>query len=402
MVIVAVVAAGFGLVRLVTSLGDSPPAARSSAAAPTATFPAGPTPSGATWPTAADACGGDVYLPELSPDTVQEPTGVRLVVGGKPRVVDLDTGSTDALPGLGYDQFATDVAVKGATSYLVVQDCSSGLIGSVVAVTAGRANTVSSGTVTTLLSGGDRVYGVTWVDGLGAASAAQIDPLDGGPQVRLPDDFDPVGVFGGRVIGVQYPASTGEVQRPSGQVVSVDATTGARDGSAAPLTAGDTKGIVMHAPWLFSAGAECVLGGACSVYRFNLTTGERRLYSFTSPPDFAFSTQTVVSDDGTRLAFQRVSDTNPSGLVTDHPGNPQEIDVLRLGNDGVEVVGGVTLAPKTTAGLVFTADSTRLVVAVSEGSGTVLLVWREGMAQRVRWVVPGAIMDSPSVALDTS
>jgi hypothetical protein len=82
-----------------------------------------------------------------------------------------------------------------------------------------------------------------------------------------------------------------------------------------------------------------------------------------------------------------------------HPGNPNEIVTVDLVSGAVHPVPGVLLWPKSAPGLAFSADSRWLVIALDEGTGVRLLLWRPGLGrpQESAARIPGRVAYSPVV-----
>ena len=112
------------------------------------------------------------------------------------------------------------------------------------------------------------------------------------------------------------------------------------------------------------------------------------------PPGRYPSSGATISDGGRYLAFQLARPGPDPRFEMGHPGGPSDIAVLDLGSGHLTVVPGVELAPKSSAGLAFSAGGEWLVITLNEGSRTRLLVWRPGLdrARESPASLPGKVL----------
>lgn len=347
--------------------------------------------SGRPWPTAAGACGGVRYLPLLTADPLRVRTGVRLQVGGQSvHTVDLDARTVTSTPGLtlSAQRFVAQlVPGSGGSSFALVQPCESTDTSSVLQV--GRDSSH-------LVLASDRHVDALFGDGRGGVWAAEVAdiPTDGpitmvqlpGPgMVRLPAGLTPVAVSGHQLIGLT-PASPDRRSPSSGTLVSYDLASsrlGRRIGRASSFTAG--AGLLL---W---TQEPCTLTAACTVHRYDLATGAQSLARYVLPVE-TLLTGGVLSPDRTQLAFPLAQIYEGPRTDTEGFGPPFDVAVLHLDTGVLDRVPGLKLPPTELPGLTYSARGNWLVIALNDGPGAELVLWRPGLARPLR---PGIRIGEP-------
>jgi hypothetical protein len=324
------------------------------------------TPAHPPWPQVASGCGGSTFVPVVDAEPLRAPTGLHVLVGPRLYRVDVDAGRAKVPAGLPAGAFAGSVVDTGAGTYASLNSCDENGYDSPATVVrlpaGGPAQVVGTGPYGQLLAGGAHPWGVIWQGG--ATGRITLDPLDGGPRLRLPRYFNPLAGSGTLVVGLQY---SGNPDR-AGVLEVLDPGSGAvrvRLGRASSVAVG--SGLVV---W---AAAGC---SRCAVHTYALATGARARLPRTLSIGVGLWGG-AVSPDGRQVAFTRQS-PRPGPYATDHPGNPNEVAVLNLRTGRVQSVGGLLLWSKAAPGLGFSPDGKWLTILLDEGTGTRLLVWRPG------------------------
>lgn len=347
--------------RVAASTAGSPPPS-TSVPQPSPTSPSSP--ALPPWPQVDAACGNTTFVPIVSTEPLRARTGLRLLVGPRLYRVDVDAGRAEVAAGVPAGEFAGSVATTGSGTYAILSRCDASTFGSPVTVVRlpadGPAQVVARGPYAQLLAGGDHPWGVIWP--AESAGPIRLDPLDGGRRLVLPKNFEPLAGYGALIVGQQY---TGNPD-VAGMLEVIDPASGqvrVRLGRADSVTVG--SGLVV---WM-AAGCR-----SCRMYTYDLAGGVRTALPAVFPAQDGLWGG-AISADGAWGAFLRQS-PSPGPYDMGHPGNPNEIVVLNLRTGALRVVPGVLLWNKSSPGLDFSADGTWLVIALDEGSGTRLLVWR--------------------------
>lgn len=385
---VAAVVAGYFLTR-----GDEhrTRTASSSARSSPVVVPTAAPPSQLTlppWPQADGACGSTAFLPLVTAVApLRQPTGLRLVVGDRLSTVDVDARTVMPRRGLPAGSYASAVATAAGRTYALLVTCGAQFADPATVVRLERGGAVQSvghGRYSDLLGGGSHIWAVGWP---GDGAVAVLYSLDGGRAVRLPHNFGPVAASGDLIVGTTPDTVT---TGGSTEVVQLlDPSTGRTVrtlGRASSIGYGD--GILI---W---AGTNC---GRCPVVSYDLATGTRTLLPFTVPGGLQLWSA-VISPDRRFAALVRER-SEPSRYASDHPGNPNEVVLLDLRSGAVHPVPGLVLWTKSFPGLAFSPDSRWLAIAVDEGSGVQLFVWRAGLSAPLESArVRGPVAYSPFIA----
>ncbi len=332
----------------------TPPPAPSSTSHPTALTEA-PTRSSAPalppWPSTAGACGGEVSLPVLSDvGRLSTVTGVRVVVGSTPRLVDVDTGVSTTLPiRLTADELVVQLASDPHGTVALIASCDKA--GGVSMPTRlvrlapdgsryERSVQVPEFSSDSLIPGGDLTWLSRWpmkADGDYSTDAPMqlVGTVAGSSPVRLPNGFIPRSGFRGLIVGNNW-RPDGETNGP---VEVFDVATErivARFGSTDVTYTVDNG----HVVW---ADASCI--GRCAVHVRNLADGTTRTVVARLDPghDLGYG---AISPDGAMAAFLTYDNPPDLHYAIDHPGGPTGIAVLDLTTGRTTDVPGIELPPK--------------------------------------------------------
>jgi hypothetical protein len=376
--VIALVLAAGGLVSyLVSQGGDSPPNAGAHSPVPSASASPPPSPlsSGPVrmtslppWPRRAGACGRTSYLPVVSARPLDRSTGVRVLVSDRLVLVDADTGLTHRLAGLPRGRFASDIATAADGTYALLHSCDgSDEVAQVVRIGGdGAVHPIAHGEFSYLLSGGRHPWGVVFDE---SSEREWLDPLDGSPGQVFPSRFAPIGAFRDSVVGTITQSPTDPNTAYS--IVLLNPRTGRVEGTLG--TAG----------WVSYAQGRVVFTEAgcrhCLLHVRDLATGRERVTRHPLPA-LSIGWGLVMSPDGRSIALVRPG-SRPAPYDMEHPGRPNEIITVDLRSGAVHPVPGVVLWSKSAPGLAFSDDSRWLVIALDEGSGVRLLLWRPGLAK---------------------
>jgi hypothetical protein len=364
--------------------------------------PAFPPSTGRPWPTEPSACGGVAYLPIVSAGRLAERTDIHVRTGGKLlRMVDVDTGrsSTGVLNlTLAPDEFVTQLMPAGSATYALIVHCDYARGSRVLRIgSTGHASTaVANAEIDRLIPGGDGGWGV---DNHGTApdSAVTLIALDGKRSIHLPLGVEPLAVHGNLIVGLQG-RPDGAPSNLADQIVLLDRATGApRSILGSSYSSTISAGLVL---WTERA---CVADHGCVVHSYDLATGRTVTRSYKLPAN-ATLWGGVISDDRRAVAFQLQRDQPDPRYDSGHPAPPSDVATLDLDTGALTVVPGVELAPKTQSGLVFSADSRWLIIALDAGNRTRLLVWRPGLRHPMESPaqLAGQVLAIPAVLNDAS
>lgn len=334
------------------------------------------------WPERDGACGNSAFLPIYTAAPLTERTGLRVLVGDRLHVLDVDTHSVTAVGGLPSDRYVVRVARAGGATYALLMPCT-GALGtrtSVVRLRAdGSAVVIASGRYSDLLGGGDHVWAVTYPDT--SDGPIVLDPLDGTRPVRLPPGVAPIAGSGTMI------AASSPIDDTSMELALFDpATSTVRTRIGAATAFGVSAGVVL---W---RGADC---GPCALHLFDLATGARSQVPGTVGTRLLLW-PAVISPDHRYAAMLRERDT-PGQYEMGHPGNPNEVVVMDLTTGRVLPVPHLVLWAKANPGLTFSPDDRWLAIALDEGSGVRVLLWRPGLSasRELPGAVPGKVAFSP-------
>ena len=383
-VMVAVAGVAFAVLR---PHGSGVPGASGPASpTPTPTASASDTPSTALpsgqqpWPTEAAACGNTADLPLLSTAALHETTGLTLVVGGAGlRLVDVDTGAVHPLTGIapgGHENAqVTDLAASRVGVSALRVTCSDQMVGptggGILSVSTRRRAAVVAlpGHNEALLTAPD----ATWAYSYPANPQDRIllRPVGGGTSVKLPVGFSAFAATSSEFIGTL--SRPGEQASTAGEVV------------AAVSRSDLTKVRTLGRGWVVAATDTFVLtsnqcDGATTRCVLTRTRADGTKQKYPMPPGRLITSNAVLSPDARYLAFQLSRPDPDPRYSAGHPIGPSDLVVLDLILGNLQVVPGVEIAPKSSAGLTFSHNGRWLVITLNEGSSTRLLVWRHGLA----------------------
>jgi hypothetical protein len=289
-----------------------------------------------------------------------------LVGGNRLRAVDFDSSSVTEIGGLGQGEFGDVRAGTLATT----STCAPG--GSrILRLGAGQQTGVagSLGSLEVLLTGG----GGTWV----VSSSPDTDQvggfvrrLDSRHWTRLPVGFSPYAASGDELVGLLEPSQSG----PPSRLVLVSAITGRRladlGQDAQPVATGAGQVV-------WTTGCDPTSDSPCDLHRRWLRTGSTTTYRLPRPA--CCGGLGVVSPDGKLVAFLLERAATDPGYES-HPIPPSDVAVLHLDGSRLEIVPGIELPAKSSAGLAFSQDGRWLAIALDAGPRIRLLAWRSGLA----------------------
>lgn len=335
------------------------------------------------WPTAPGACGDDAQLPIVSSMRPRQPTGIRVLVGGRGlSTVDFDAGSVARTFDTGSRTNVWQI-LPGSPTYVLTSTCGMPPRERLVRLDA-HLHPVAQTALgnRAVLTDGTRLRLASWPEN--ARQHGTLTPLGGGRAVRLPAGFSADAITGGVVVGSFYPGSG------AGSLGLVDAATGrvrTRLGAGQTVAAG--HGLVVWSSCPPSAAGPCVL------YRRAVDATHTTRYRLPRPTGF---TSGVLSPDGREVAFTLERARQDPRYEQGHPIPPADVAVLHLDTGALDVVPGVELPAKSAPALAFSAHSRWLVIALDGGTTTRLLAWRPGLRQPFEsWPVPGRV--APPVAM---
>jgi hypothetical protein len=388
--LVALVAAGaYAAVRANQPGNASAGRSRGTVASPTES------PSPPAWPHGSGACGWTAYKPLMSPQPLTERTGARVLVGGYGvRLVDADAGTARPVTGIPSDQqHVTSELVSAAGAVYALSARCDGTGSRVYRVENGTAHPVAGGSGGFLLAGPTRAWTVTYPDD--PTGRVVLGLLGTGRSLTLPPEADPrADTSAGLVVAVRHrnPISG----RPP-DVVVLDPATGR---PVRGLGAGRT--LAAHGTQILMLLGRCDEGDAvptCTVARVDLRTAQV-LDRYPLPNGRAPVDAGTVSRDGRLVAFQLGRGHPDPRFDQGDPLPPSDVAVLHLDNGRLDIVPGLELAPKTSAGLVFTADGGWLFATVSDGDHAHVLGWHPGLgAPRAVARLSGPVAWAPPVVI---
>ncbi|MDT4940519.1 MAG: hypothetical protein QOJ34_608 [Pseudonocardiales bacterium] len=370
---------------------DTPVAATSALGSTTSTPPIHhPKPTSRRWPTEPAACGSTAELPLVKGAVpIGRGTGISVLVGGTRLArVDFDSGRVTPIPGAGVssDEYAIRF-VGSRPDYALVLNCRGPDVHGPRLLRLTASGSLLPGPprrFDDVLVDGDTSWGLRWAT---AGSSGVLVPLDGGPRVSLPREFNPWFATRGVLVGNLVGADGGP-----GPLVLVDADTGRIQlnlGVGEPLAASD--GILV-----WTTGCEIGVPTPCRVRQRDLTTGRTTDYRLPRSPGFS---PTVISPDHKLLACTLERRQLDPRFVNDHPLPPVDVVVLHLDTGALDIVPGVELPAKTAPAFGFSADGW-LVMALDAGGRTRLLAWRHGMLHPFEApAVPGRSYAPPALAV---
>jgi hypothetical protein len=333
-----------------------------------------PAPVGATAvPTtglAGNSCGGDVEQPLVAPGPRPTGTHLRLLIGDRDlRVVDVDDGSVQVLSVRPDRRSVTQLAAHGRDVIAVLRNtCDPDGFGH------GEVGVVnlSTGNIPSTMPGDEVLPGApTTVVQYGADGNQRVRELGSRTTTILP--------AGWSVLARTRTSYLTAVYQPSGDQPT-PSTLGIGDASTGRLTK------------TFGAGS-AVAGSADRMFWLAGTCPGPRCLLATTTLDGTNTAQRidgsawggVVSPDGTKMAFRKVRTTGQLGA---HPAPPNDIAVLDTTTGRLRVLPGLVLPPKSGTTLVWSPDSTWLVIGADLGTGALVLIWREGMERPARVPIP--------------
>jgi hypothetical protein len=296
-----------------------------------------------------------------------------LVGGYGVRLVDVDTGRQRPVAGIPADARRTvrQLVPAGGVVYALSVACPGGS-GRVYRLENGTAHRVAGAPVDELLAGAARVWAVDYPDAATPASRVVLRPLDGSRSLALSSDAYPVAdTSAGLVVSVSGP-DPGE--RPP-RVLVVDPAT-ARPvrslGVGWPLAADQAHLMLLLGP--------CNMGQAapsCTVARVDVRTGQVR-GRYPLPNGRVPVSTGSLSRNGRQAVFQLARVDPDPRFDPGHLSPPSDIVVLHLDTGRLEIVPGLELAPKTSAGL--TGEGGNWIFAtVSDGDHAHVLAWHSGL-----------------------
>jgi hypothetical protein len=321
---------------------------------------------------------------------VAQRTGIELLVGGAALLaVDFDRGSVTAV-GVRLRSGEYVVGLAGTTTtYAVTGVCTT--IGSSVSrlIRVGADGTSTTvalrGPLDAVLADGPRAWGVRFPDE--QQPAGSLVPLAGGARVPLPTGLRPAAVTGGVVVGQVGSTAGGG----AGSLLLVDAVTGRIRGNLG-------AGVILaaaHGQVLWATGCDPGLPRPCTLHRRLVAGGVTTSFRLPRPPGFAPG---VISPDGKLLAFIEERAGLDPRFASGHPLPPADVAVLHLDTGALHLVPGVEIPAKNPPGLMFSADSSWLVMALNAGTATRLLAWRAGLTAVYETTpIPGLVWGPPAV-----
>jgi len=320
------------------------------------------------WPRRTGACDNTAFLPLVTARPLDRRTGVTALVSDRLVRVDADSGRTSRVAGLPAGRYATDIGTATDGTYALLHSCSAtDELAQVVRIGRdGALHPVAHGEFSFLLSGGRHPWGVV-IDQSG--DREWLDPLDGRPGWVLPARIAPLGAFRDSVIAT----ITKHPQDPHSDyiVVLLDPRTGRVERNLARAS----SVFYGHGRVVFiEPGCR-----RCRLHTVDLATG-RQAVTRRPVPGLALGWGVAVSPDGRSAVFIRAGSA-PAPYDMEHPGTPNQIVTVDLRSGAVHPVPGVVLWSKSMPGLTFSADSRWLVIALDEGTGVRLLLWRPGLAE---------------------
>lgn len=359
---------------LASSESRGSPTPTSNATTSTATTTALP-----PWPTSPGACGNEVPLPLISqPASLAFNTGIRLVAGGTPRTVDVDTGTSDVLPiTLASEEFVTALASDTDGIVALVGTCDPNGPSRILRVSNGGA--VTSRPVPRdgyfpgeLISGGDLVwfslYPLTAAGDFVEDGAIALVPTDGAATpIVLPKGFIPSAGYRNLIVGNQWTAgaqTTGPIQLYDPATRHVVASYGTTRVSYAV-----DNGYLAWTP------EDCA--GRCEVHVVTLADGSSRTITATLLP--GRGVWGTISPKGTLLATVTYDNPPDPRYAIDHPGGPRGVAVLNLSTGNWADVPGLELPPKSAVQLAFAGQQQWLAISLDVGDATKVLLWHPGL-----------------------
>jgi hypothetical protein len=333
----------------------APPRSASAPAAATGRLP--------PWPQREGVCGNTAFLPAVRADPLTTHTGLRLLVGDRLQLLDVDSHRLTQLSGLPAGEYVVATAQAGERQYALLSPCagSGDTRTSVVRIADGSATVLARGHYNDLIGGGSHVWAMSYPDS--ADGQILLDPLDGTGSIRLPTGVAPAAGTGRLIVATSPSAESSYTLATFDPATSTVRT---RIGVATAHAVG--AGVVL---W---RGADC---GPCPLQVFDLATGAR------SQVPGAVGTRlqvgsAVVSPDH-RYAVMLRERARPGPYAMAHPGNPNELVTVDLVTGTIRAVPDLVLWSKAWPGLAFSADGNWLLCALDEGTGVRVLLWRPGL-----------------------
>lgn len=314
-----------------------------------------------------DFCGPVVPSPVINPDNDRSDVDQRVVIN-EGAVVDLATGLTTQ-PAL---RLENERVVSASTAegfrFVQVDGCDTGAAQTRLIRSSQDGLTWSSTDV-----GADGYL----VPGTGAwmASGTDLTSLVTGEVLPIAADFAPIGSDGRWIVGTR-PLATGENRSRLWLL----------DSEGEPVDLGPASSQVLGAGRVFWLTEECAAGAQCLLHWYRYQDGD-----FGEIPlklAFPFSLSSAeVSPDGTQLAVIDVPEQGfaygGEGLII---GQAAAVMVVDLADGTAQALPGISnLAGSEGVGMVYSADSKWLILAVPMLAGLVVAVWQPGMA-RPAWV----------------
>ena len=327
----------------------------------------------------ADTCGTRAPLPQITAASLDEPTGVRLVIGAA-GVIDVDSQSLTRNPiALNDSDRIVQLLTHGGDTFLMVGTCTLSEPVRILKVGAdGSTDEIpvelfGQQTLGSLIVVDEKVWVSVFSQTFNRGEFAMI-PLDGGAQVPIPRNFWAFAGVGRLVVGrtdrlgYEVPDQVQLFDLEKQEVVE---------------TFEHVASVAIGSEAVFWISSTCA--ATCPLNIYNSVTGKSSVADFTVPADFDLN-GAAVSSDGSKVAAvndSRTVDFARDGSITR---TGAHVDVLDIRDGEIDSVPGVELFDKYTGfpRLLFSADNTWLVIGVPAKTGTDVLLWRPGMTESAR------------------
>ena len=337
------------------------------------------------WPGITGACGMRITKPFVdSFGPPPRPIDLTVIAGGSPATADLGTGEIGPALLVPPDgAFVSQIAATGEGVVAVLQSCDGR--GGQQVVRAGLDGSLTdiplpeSATWANLIAGGDRL----WVS-MRPSGYAGSEPIDlvaaDDPEVTVEVPVEWVPIAGYREAIVAQHEIGG---RPLGEFALIDIATGTFSAVVQiDFDGAEAVNAVAQGDYLIAAPWNCP--ETCSLVRYHLATGDLNRVHLAIERLLASGT-TAISPDGSTAAVAIYLQEMPPGSSTLPPGwtadgnqvfdGPARVGMVSLANGVITPLHGLTIGPGQAPALAFTPDGDYLVVAVSEGQGTKIVVY---------------------------